>query len=1053
MLLPVLLLSMMVLHNPLQAQNFLNGFGFVLPADDTSTALFLPPFPRSPITSADAITVDANGHFSRGGNPIRFWGTNLVADAAFADPSKAWFIAGRLRKLGFNLIRLHHMDNPWSQGSLFEWGSDTRHLNPATLGRLDHLLAALKDNGIYVDVNLHVGRTFRASDGVPDADSLPEFGKCVTQFDPQLIALQKEYAHQLLTHLNPYTGTELRNDPMVAMVEISNENSLYRFWRENLLRPVGEGGVLTVRHDRMLDSLWNAHLLQSYGSTDSLRAVWNRDTLSPEGTDQIVNGTFESALPSTGWTMELHNGSQAVMSRDNILPFAGNYSARVQVQTATGTDWNIQWKQVGLDVSKDSSYTVRFAARSDSIRTISFNIMNDASPWNGYLWRSITLTPAWQEFVFTLIASETNIDSTRLSFALGSATGTFWFDNIKLESAEIRGLLPGETIEAGSVDRTRYDDCAGYTPARTEDISAFYIGLEQSYFREMKSYLNDTLGVTAPVSGTNWNVGSADLAAQTEEVDYVDNHAYWQHPWFPNEPWSPWDWQMENSSMVASTTGGTIPVLFSGVGRTARPFTVSEYGHPFPSRFQSEGLLFLSSYGAFHDADALMLYEYNQSSGTDWESDFVNGFFDNHRNTSLMALMPSLAFAYRSYAVAKANETVVVNYSRSDFLRQPVWDAGDWNGPVLFDRRIGLEHGVRTGTFESPVPVDVASFPPAPSPPFVTDTGELTWKPGSVFTVSAPRIAAMTGELHTAEGDSAGPMKLLSADGYATLTWVSLTPDSLIHSARSLLTITTRLQNTNMVWDGTTTVHDQWGTAPTLNEPRMLTIRLRVDAPMLAIIRLDPLGNPTSDSMLVGPVAPGLFDVTIDQSVHPSPWFGVSALSSADVQFVSVPSGWTLLSLPLRPVDPQTSALFPGAVTTAYTFADRYVQVDTLGPGIGYWLKFSSSQVVAIHGELLRLDTLRLHPGWNMIGTPGVIVPAADVQTIPPGLISGGFFAFDGGYSLSDTLRPWRGYWVKSGGPGWLVIGNGSVPRHEVGEESRPSGRTKRPLSPASPVK
>ena len=41
-------------------------------------------------------------------------------------------------------------------------------------------------------------------------------------FDPRLIELQKEYARKILTHLTPYTKTEYRHEPAVAIVEILN---------------------------------------------------------------------------------------------------------------------------------------------------------------------------------------------------------------------------------------------------------------------------------------------------------------------------------------------------------------------------------------------------------------------------------------------------------------------------------------------------------------------------------------------------------------------------------------------------------------------------------------------------------------------------------------------------------------------------------------------------------------------------------------------------------------------------------------------------------------
>ena len=99
------LLLLSVLSDPLEAQNFSGGFNFYFPPADTATTRFIPQFARSPLTNQDFVGVDQNGHFSANGTPIRFFGANLVADGAFPTASKAWFIAGRLRKMGFNLVR------------------------------------------------------------------------------------------------------------------------------------------------------------------------------------------------------------------------------------------------------------------------------------------------------------------------------------------------------------------------------------------------------------------------------------------------------------------------------------------------------------------------------------------------------------------------------------------------------------------------------------------------------------------------------------------------------------------------------------------------------------------------------------------------------------------------------------------------------------------------------------------------------------------------------------------------------------------------------------
>ena len=63
------------------------------------------------LTPADRIVI-RNGHFCRAddGQPVRFFGVNFAFGASFPDPPDAARIAKRLRRLGVNLVRLHHLD-------------------------------------------------------------------------------------------------------------------------------------------------------------------------------------------------------------------------------------------------------------------------------------------------------------------------------------------------------------------------------------------------------------------------------------------------------------------------------------------------------------------------------------------------------------------------------------------------------------------------------------------------------------------------------------------------------------------------------------------------------------------------------------------------------------------------------------------------------------------------------------------------------------------------------------------------------------------------------
>ena len=94
---------------PLSSQPFSGGFSFILPVNDSSAQRFLPSFPAKTIVEADRVTT-SGGQFIVGGKPIKFWGVNIVAGGAFPPKDKAAAIAARLRKMGVNLVRFHHLD-------------------------------------------------------------------------------------------------------------------------------------------------------------------------------------------------------------------------------------------------------------------------------------------------------------------------------------------------------------------------------------------------------------------------------------------------------------------------------------------------------------------------------------------------------------------------------------------------------------------------------------------------------------------------------------------------------------------------------------------------------------------------------------------------------------------------------------------------------------------------------------------------------------------------------------------------------------------------------
>jgi hypothetical protein len=147
------------------------------------------------------------GHFVRSdGRRIRFWGVHLTdwsrGSILLPPHEDASMYAASLARFGVNMVRLHFLDLAAPRGIVDASGNDSRSFDPQQLDRLDFLISELKKRGIYLDLNLNVGRSYKAGDGVQDFDKI-QWGKGLTLFDTRLIELQKEYAKKLLTHVNP----------------------------------------------------------------------------------------------------------------------------------------------------------------------------------------------------------------------------------------------------------------------------------------------------------------------------------------------------------------------------------------------------------------------------------------------------------------------------------------------------------------------------------------------------------------------------------------------------------------------------------------------------------------------------------------------------------------------------------------------------------------------------------------------------------------------------------------------------------------------------------
>lgn len=232
------------------------------------------------LTAASRITA-RDGHFWAVGEDlqpgtgddrrVRLYGVNLSFEANFPDAAEGEMIARRLRRLGFNAVRLHHLDT--SPGlattpprSVLTPGPYPS-FNEEAAERLRGFIRALAGQGLYVNLNLRVGYRFRPrEDGVQDYDPATlkrPIAAPILVYDTRMRQLQKQYARGLIQRLG------LQGDPALAMVEINNESSLLAAWQRREW-----GDAVPSAYRPQLEGRWRQWLQQRYGSISAACAAW-----------------------------------------------------------------------------------------------------------------------------------------------------------------------------------------------------------------------------------------------------------------------------------------------------------------------------------------------------------------------------------------------------------------------------------------------------------------------------------------------------------------------------------------------------------------------------------------------------------------------------------------------------------------------------------------------------------------------------------------------------------------------------------------------------------
>ncbi len=311
------------------------------------------------------------------GTPARFWGTNVAAYALFETPhDEVRAQARRLAALGYNLVRLHHMDSPWVRENIFGRYaklSDTQTLDSDDVDKLDWWIKCLKDEGVYVWLDLHVQRAFKAGDHIEGFDEIRK-GKDVADLkgfnyvNPSIEQAMLRFDEQYLTHKNTYTGVAYKDEPAVVGLLLTNENDLVQHGGNGLLpdknvplhdkRYMDLAAAFAKDNGLPADKVWRSwepgpsklflNDLEHRFDVSMIAALRRLGDAAPIATTSSWGKDALNALPAltTGNLIDVHTyGRQGTLEKNPLLfPNLADWigSAHVVGLPLTVSEWNAE---------------------------------------------------------------------------------------------------------------------------------------------------------------------------------------------------------------------------------------------------------------------------------------------------------------------------------------------------------------------------------------------------------------------------------------------------------------------------------------------------------------------------------------------------------------------------------------------------------------------------------------------------------------------------------------------------------------------------------------
>ncbi len=222
---------------------------------------------------------------ARPGVAARLSGVNFCNEANYPEtPERAAELAGRLARLGYNALRIHHHDDflaRYENGELVPIAEN--------VSRLDCLAAECIKRGIYLTTDLYVSRRVTWHEMGIDRDGAIPMGL----FKAFQLATERgfrdwcDFARLFLSHVNPHTGRSYADEPAMPLLCLQNETA-FEDWNAAMTDP-----------DLGMAAHWRMFLLAA--RADNPGSFPGFDPNSPPGGGQFWDDNGETAVKSAFW--------------------------------------------------------------------------------------------------------------------------------------------------------------------------------------------------------------------------------------------------------------------------------------------------------------------------------------------------------------------------------------------------------------------------------------------------------------------------------------------------------------------------------------------------------------------------------------------------------------------------------------------------------------------------------------------------------------------------------------------------------------------------------